>query len=101
MPDTTPDRRARRTRSPAEAGHYVLRSLDARGRTEVLAEEFERPAPRQVSRRRILLESDRPDDRIIAGERMSGVVAVECIRGACRFELLLELIDLLDLEEAV
>src|SRR6267142_2779556 len=70
-------------------------------RTEMLVEELERPVPGLGGGGRILLQADRVDDRIVAGEGMPRVVAMEGVLGARGFQLLFELIDLLDLEEAV
>jgi hypothetical protein len=67
----------------------------------MLIEELQRALPRLGGRGRVLLQADRVDDRIVARKRVSGVVAMEGVLGAGGFQLLLELIDLLDFEEAI
>src|SRR5262245_36921505 len=69
--------------------------------TEMLVEEVQRTLPRLRGRGRVLLQADRVDDRVVARKRVSRVVAMEGVLGAGGFQLLLELIDLLDLEEAI
>src|SRR5258705_3854538 len=89
-----PSRKAADTRAK-ESGSGWLR------RTEMLVEELERPVPRLRGGGRILLQADRVDDWIVAGEGVPRVVAMEGVRGARGVQFLFELIDLLDLEEAV
>src|SRR5258705_3672623 len=60
--------------------------------TEMLIEELEGPLPRLGSGGGILLQADRVNDWIIAGEGMSGAVAVEGVFYAVRPPFLFELV---------
>src|SRR4026207_256447 len=69
--------------------------------TKMLVEELQRASPRLAGRGGVLLQPDRVNDRIVARKRVAGVVAMEGVLDAGGLQLLFELIDLLDLEEAV
>src|SRR5262245_14968353 len=69
--------------------------------TEMLIEELQRALPRLGSRGGVLFQSDRVNNRIVARKRVPCIVAMDGVLGAGSLELLLELIDLLDFEEAV
>src|SRR6185436_14493643 len=69
--------------------------------TKMLVEELQCALPRLGSGGGVLLQSDGVNDRIIARKRVSGVVAMERVLGASGFQLLFQVIHLLDLEEAV
>src|SRR5512138_3747063 len=71
------------------------------GGTEMLVEELQRALPRLGCSRFVLLQTDRPDDRIVTRKRMPRVVAMEGVPRPRRLQLRFELIDLFDLEEAV
>src|SRR5438105_4224387 len=90
----------RPSRKAADARTKEMGSGRLRG-TELLVEELERPCPRLRRRRFVFLQADGVDDRIVAGEGVPRLVPVERVRDARGFQLRLELVDVLDLEEAV